>query len=198
MGFEDFSRPLMRPLARSISASICSRRRLRRSSIRSNGSASFHRESSISPPPSRDEAGPLSSPEARSDPPSPRVFLFSRLSCRTLRRYSSSGEAASGESGADVPTVPGSGNFAAQFTHSVALAGLIELQIGQKTAWMEPSKGCPHRPHAVASGVVSAAHSLQYAALLGVRARWAIDACSRIRDSRIVQSYALYERISER
>src|SRR6267378_2831024 len=178
-GFADLSRPLMRPLARSMSASICSRRRLRRPSIRSKGSESFHRDSSISPPPSREEASSPPSPADRSDPPSPRVFIFSRLSCRTRRRYSSSGEDASGERGADVPTLPGSGNFAEQFTHSVASAGLIELQMGQKTACMDPSKACPHRPHAVASREVSAPHSLQYAALLGVRARWAIDACSR-------------------
>ncbi len=48
-----------------------------------------------------------------------------------------------------------------QFTHSVELAGLIELQIGHRTASIDPSKAFPHRAHAAASGSVSAPHSLQ-------------------------------------
>src|SRR5437667_12313847 len=39
---------------------------------------------------------------------------------------------------------------------------------------MVPSNGWLQREHDAASSFVSAPHSLQYAALLGVRARWAI------------------------
>src|SRR5437763_17179386 len=39
---------------------------------------------------------------------------------------------------------------------------------------MVPSNGWLQREHDTASSFVSAPHSLQYAALLGVRARWAI------------------------
>src|SRR5439155_681958 len=63
-GFTEASRPLIRPRARSMRESICSRRRFRRSSIRSKGSASFHSDSSISPsrpPDSRNEAGSVPS-----------------------------------------------------------------------------------------------------------------------------------------
>ena len=106
------------------------------------------------PPDSRNEAG--------SAPPSaPRAFAFSRLSCRIRRRYSSSGDPSAGERGAEVPIIPGSGNFALQFTHSAASTGLMELQIGQNTACMDPVKGCSQRAHACASGWVSAPHSLQ-------------------------------------
>src|SRR5947208_7329803 len=42
---------------------------------------------------------------------------------------------------------------------------------------MVPSNGWLQREHDAASSFVSAPHSLQYAALLGVRARWAIGTC---------------------
>jgi hypothetical protein len=37
----------------------------------------------------------------------------------------------------------------------------MELQMGQKTACIDPAKDCPQRAHAVASDFVSAPHSLQ-------------------------------------
>src|SRR5512137_673262 len=86
------------------------------------------------------------------------AFAFSRLRRRILRRYSASRL----PSGLGVmSTVWISGNFAEHFLHSFDSAGFTELQIGQRTASMKPSKEAPHFSHRSASGSVLAPQSLQ-------------------------------------
>ena len=88
-----------------------------------------------------------------------RALAFSRLRRRMFRRYSSSGEGSGGF--AFGSTVWISGNFAEHFLHSWTSAGFTELQMGQRTASMNPSNAAPQLPHFSASGSVLAPQSLQ-------------------------------------
>ena len=85
-----------------------------------------------------------------------RAFAFSRLSWRILRRYS-----CSTLSPVTCAISAAPGNFASHLPHVFESARFTALQIGQRSASMNPSNVALQSEQDSASEAVSAPHSLQ-------------------------------------